>query len=114
MIRKQIHKKDKENKNSKFYLNGYPIKEYLPVLFFFSIIVAISIILCSTEHPNFLLEASAIYLLIVFFLYYHSNMSDIESKDREITQLKRENKQLKTKLEAYKTEENNTTKGWCK
>ena len=94
--------KEKKRKKDEIYLNGYPIKEYLPILFFFSVIAAIYIIFSAIKNPNFWVEASAIYLLIAFFLYYYSNTSDIESKDHEIAQLKQEISKLESIRECDK------------
>lgn len=72
------------------------IEEYAHILFFFSIIGAIGIILSALEKPNLWVKGSVIYLLIAFFLYHYSITSDIESKNYEIAQLIQEIRKLES------------------
>lgn len=81
-------------KKHEIYIFGYPLKGYLPIILFFSVAGAISIILGAIEEPNFWVEGASVYLLIVFFLYNYSTSSEIQSKDYEIAKLMQEIKKL--------------------
>lgn len=94
--------KIKEKKKRGLYIGGYPIKDYLPILFFFSIIGAICVILSAIEKPNLWIEGSVIYLLLLFFLDHYGNTSDIQYKDHEIAELKQEIRKLESIRESDK------------
>lgn len=85
-----IEKFEKKKGKREFYLFGYPIKEYIPILFFFSIMGAIGCIVCEIDPDNLLALGSALYLLIAFFMYHYSNTQDLQDKDYKIAELNQE------------------------
>lgn len=70
------------------------LRNFTAIIFFFSIITAISIILDAIKKPNYLITGTVAYLLLTFFLYHYSNTSNIENKDIEVANLKQEIKKL--------------------
>ncbi len=99
---KRFYKVNVRKKKKELWLFGYPIKDYVPILFFFSIIGAIGIILTSIENHNFWVEASTIYLLLAFSLWHYSTTDGIQRKDFEIADLKREVRNLEDIIEGNK------------
>ncbi len=97
-LEEQRKSKSRKIKNVKekreLYIGRHPLKAYMPILFFFSIIAAIGIVLSAVENPTFWVAVAVGYLLIVFWLYYFSNNQDIQQKDREIAELKEEVRKL--------------------
>ena len=96
---KDREKQKKKKEKKELYFNGYPIKEYTPILFFFSIIAAISIIGNAIGEPTILEGGAILYLMITFFLYYNSTTSDKEYADRKIAELKQEIRRLESNIE---------------
>ena len=91
-----IHKNKQE-----VYLFGYPIKEYIPILFFFSIMGAIASIVYEIDPDNLLAIGSAAYLLIAFFMYHYSNAQDLQDKDYKIAELNQEIRKLEVSKECF-------------
>lgn len=86
----------------KLYLFGYPIVEYVPILSFFFIIGAISIIIYAIDEDNILAQGASLFLSITFFIYHYSNTEDKRDKDNEIANLKAEIYKLKELSEGDK------------
>lgn len=66
---------------------------------FFLNIGAIGVILSAIGKPNLWVGISAIYLILDFFIYYHSNSEEKERKDREIAELNSKIKNLEDSLQ---------------
>ena len=92
-------KQKKSNKRKhKYYFNGYPLEDYLPILIFFSVICAIGILLSAVKDVNWWVKGSAIYLMVLFFIDHSGNISDIQTKDNEIAELKQKIKKLESTM----------------
>ena len=88
----------KKEKRELFF-NGHPVKEYTPILFFFSIIAAIGIIGNAIGEANFWEGLAITYLLIAFFVYYYSNTEDKRRADYEIVELNKKIRMLESEIE---------------
>ena len=84
-------------KKHEIYLFGYHIKEYLPILFVFSIVWAMCEIGNTIGEDNHCARIAFYYLAFSFAFYFYSNQQDKESKKFEIAEL---NKEI-TKLERF-------------
>jgi len=92
----------KIKKKKELYLFGSPIKDYMPIVFFFSVITAISIIISTIGEYNHWARISAIYLGICFVLYYCSSESDKQDNNYEIAQLKQKIRTLESNKQCDK------------
>ena len=88
-----MKKNRKEKVKRELYIGKYPFSQYIPVIFFISIIAAIGVLLSSVEN-NVWTIGSAVYLLLAFFLYHYSNNEDKLQKDNEIAELKQKIKKI--------------------
>jgi hypothetical protein len=100
-IVKRYNKVNIRKKKHEVSLFGVRIKEYIPVLFFFSIIGAIGCIVCEIDPDNLLAMGSAIYLLIAFFMYHYSNTQDLQDKDYKIAELNQEIRKFEVSKECF-------------
>lgn len=92
----------KEKKKYMLCIGGYPLKDYLPILFLFSIFWAFgNIVTAIVDHNNWAMF-SVFYLGICFSLYFYSNVSDKEDYKRDITRLNQEIGKLESLRESDK------------
>lgn len=82
------------------YLFGYPIEQWMPVLYFFIYLAAIICVAESIEH-NIIGWISSAFLLISFLFYNYFNSEDKQHKDYEIEELKREVQRLQESKQYY-------------
>lgn len=93
-------------KKREFYIGGYPIKDYLPIFFLFSIFGAIGNIVTAIGEHNDWARLSLFYLGICLSLYFYSNESEKEERKREIARLNQEIR----KLESFRDADENIIK----
>lgn len=79
-------RKTKKEKRE-LYLFGYPIKGYIPILYFFSVIAAVNVVLESLDKDNFWVMLSIFYLGCSFAYYFYFNEKDKEEHKSEIAEL---------------------------
>lgn len=97
-MRKIKRKKEKEKKKYELYIGGYSVKDYLPILFFFSVLWAFYNIMYAIGDHNKWARFSVFYLGICFSLYHYSNASAKDHYKRDIARLNQEI----TKLESVR------------
>ena len=93
----------KEKRKHDIYLFGHPIKEYLPILFLFSLVWSMSVIVEAIGEHNHLARFAFLYLGCSFGLYYYSNISDKEEHSFDVSRLNKKIRMLEISNETKKT-----------
>ena len=92
----------KEKKKRELYIGGYPIKDYLPILFLFSIGWGAYIIVEAIGEHNHWARLALLYLGICFSLYFYSSENDKEDHKRQASRLNQEIRTLESIRESDK------------